>query len=156
MVYCPTHIYRKGWLTNRLSLSIILNLVLKSSVVRTLLPIPSLQPASSLPLLNGLYCCCRLLPPTKTVVQPSQPLRRCCHWFLLPPAAVAPTCRAEPWLFLPCFCRSSSHHGDNDSLYCCIVQHSSSGLIEAYDHQLSLLANADEVISSWSMCFPLC
>jgi len=37
MVYCPTHIYRKGWLTNRLSLSIILNLVLESSVVRTLL-----------------------------------------------------------------------------------------------------------------------
>ena len=39
IVYCPTHIYKKGWLTIRLSLLIILNLVLESSAVRTLLPL---------------------------------------------------------------------------------------------------------------------
>ena len=37
IVYCPTHIYRKGQLTIRLSLPIILNLVSELSVIRTLL-----------------------------------------------------------------------------------------------------------------------
>jgi len=115
-----------------------------------------LQMASSLPLLNGICCCChRLLPPpNRRCIPASKPLRICCCWFFLPPAA-APTCRAEPWLLLPCFCHTSSHHEDNNSFYHCVVQHLSSGLIEAYDHQLSLLANADEAISSWSRCFPL-
>jgi len=36
IVYCPAHIYRKGWLTNRLSLLIILILVSEPSTVRTL------------------------------------------------------------------------------------------------------------------------
>jgi hypothetical protein len=151
-----TYIYRKEWLTNRLSLPIILNLVLELSTVRTLFSLSHLQPTSSLPLLNGLRCCCCLLPPPNQRCSPiDQPFRSCCHWFLLP-LATTPTCRAEPWFLLPCLCRPSSHHEDNNSFYCCVVQHSLSGLIEAYDHQLSLLANANEAISSWSRCFPLC
>jgi len=55
-----------------------------------------------------------------------------------------------------CFCRPSSCHGDNTSFYRCVVHHSSSGFIEAYDHRLSLLVNVDETISSWTRCFPLC
>jgi hypothetical protein len=117
-------------------------------------PSPHLQPTSSLPLPNGL-CCRRLLPPPHRRYSPAgQPLRSSCRWFLLPPAAT-PTCYTDPWFLLPCFCRPSPHHGDNTSFYRCVVQHSSSDLIEAYDHQLSLLANVDEAISSWTRCFPL-
>jgi len=158
VVYYITHIYRKDWLTNRLNLPIILNWVLESSTIRTLLSLSPQQSASSLPLLNGLCCCCCLLPPSppnRRCSTTSQPLRSCCRWFLLPPLA-APTYRAEPWFLLPCFCHPFSHHWDNNSFYRCVVQHSSSGLIEAYDHQLSLLTNADEVISSWLGYLPLC
>jgi len=54
IVYCPTHIYRNGWLTNKLSLLIILNLVSEPSIVRTLLSLSPLRLTFSPPLLNGL------------------------------------------------------------------------------------------------------
>jgi len=117
-------------------------------------PSPHLQPTSSLPLPNG-FCCCRLLPSlNRRYSLAGQPFRSYCRWFLLPTAA-APTCSLDPWFLLSCFCHPS-HHGDNTSFYRCVVQLSSSGLIEAYDHQLSLLANVNEAISSWTRCFPLC
>ena len=146
IVYYPTHIYRKGWLTNRLSLPIILNLVSESSSVKTLL---SLLPTVDLLSPSPRWTLLLLLPfplPNQRYSPAGQPLKSCCRWFFLPPAA-AITCRAKPWFLLSCFCRPSSHHEDNNSFYRCVVQHSSSGLIETYDHQLCLLANADEVIS---------
>ena len=76
--YCilPLHIYRKGWLTNKLKPPnyyqlIILNLISKSSAVRTLISLPAtglLYPSPKWTLL--------LLPPTSSpppVVQPSRP-----------------------------------------------------------------------------------
>jgi len=135
-MYWPTHIFRKDWLINRSNLSIILNLVLEPFVFRNLLPAPSphLQPASFLSLPNGLCCCWRFLPPPNWRCSPAgQPLRSCCCWFLIPTTV-------DPWFLLLCFCRPSSHYKDNNFFYYCVVQHSSSGLIEAYDYQLSLLA----------------
>jgi len=144
IVYCPTYIYRRGLLTNRLNFSIILNLVSEPSAIKTLLPSP-----------YGICYCCHLLPPpNRRCSLAGQSLIKYCRWFFLPPAA-ALTCRAKSWFLLPCLCRPSSHHEDNNSFYCCDIQHSSSGLIEAYEHQLSLLANANEAVSSWSRCFPL-
>jgi len=66
-----THIYRKGWLTIRLSLLIILNLVSEPAVVRTLL---SLTPFTVGPLFT-FSTWILLLPPTSPsppVVQHSQ------------------------------------------------------------------------------------
>ena len=36
------------------------------------------------------------------------------------------------------------------------LQHLISYFVEGYEYQLSLLTNADEAISSWSRCLPLC
>ena len=48
IVYCPTHIYKKGWLTIRLSLLIILNLVSEPSAVKnSFLPLDS-PPAAAI------------------------------------------------------------------------------------------------------------
>jgi len=87
IVYCPTHthththIYRKGWLTTRLSFLIILNLVSEFSAVRTLLFLSFLQPTFSLPLLNGLYSrCSRLLPHHRWCSPADQPSTSYCRW----------------------------------------------------------------------------
>jgi len=73
IVYCPTRIYTKGWLTNRLSLPVILNLVSKLSAVRTLLLLFLL--AASILSSSSKWTLLLLPPasPTKTTVQPNQP-----------------------------------------------------------------------------------
>jgi len=65
IVYCPTYIYRKGWLTIRLSLPIILNLVSESSAVKTLF---SLSPFAAGPLFT-FSTWILLLPPTSPSLQ---------------------------------------------------------------------------------------
>jgi hypothetical protein len=44
---------------------------------------------------------------------------------------------------------------NNDSSSHVFVQHSPSCFVEAYEHKLSLLANANEDIVFWSKCFSL-
>jgi len=68
IVYCPMYIYRKGWLTIRLSLPIILNLVSESSAVRTLF---SLSPFAVGPLFT-FSTWILLLPPTSPSPQVMQ------------------------------------------------------------------------------------
>ena len=72
IVYYPIYINRKGWLTNRLSLLIILNFISESSAVRTLFSLSLLVPG----LLSAFSKWILLLPPTSPsslVVQHKQP-----------------------------------------------------------------------------------
>ena len=121
IVYCPTHIYRKGWLTNRSSLPIIINLISEPSTVRTLLSLSPPTAGLHSPSPRWTLLLMPPSPPTNQRCSPvGQPLRSYCRWFFLPPTS-APTCRAKPWFLLLCFCRPSSHHGNNNSFYQCIV-----------------------------------
>ena len=72
IVYCPTHIYRKGWLTIRLSRLIILNLVSEPAAVRTLFSLP---PFAVDPLFTFSIWILLLSPtsPSPPVVQHSRP-----------------------------------------------------------------------------------
>ena len=103
IIYCPTYIYRKCWLTNRLSLPIIFNLISESSAVRNFLSLSPLQPASSLTLLNGLYCCYCLLFPTKPVVQPSRPATQKLLSLVLFPTSSSPNLQSRTMVPSPMF-----------------------------------------------------
>jgi len=151
-----TYIYRKVWLTNRSSLPIILNLLSELSAIRTLLLFFLL--AADILSLSPKWTLLRLppTPPTKTAVQPNHPAPLKLLPLVPSPTSSNPNLQSNTLLFLSCFCRSPAHHRDNDSFYRYFVQHSSSGLVEVYNHKLSLLANADEAISYWSKCFSLC
>ena len=126
-----TYICKEGWLTNRSSLLIILNLVSKPSSIRTIFSLSPLQLAFSPLFLNGFYCCCWCLSST----------------------TIAFICRACLWLLLASFCRSSTHYRNTNSSYRYFIKHPQSCFIETYDHKLSLLVNADAALSHWSRYF---
>ena len=143
ITHTHTHTYRKYWLTNRLNLLIILNLISKPFAIKIRFPL-------------SLWTLL-LLPPSPPITPCSlagQPIRSCCWWFFLTLAA-ALSYKATPWFLPTCFCRPSSHYGYINSSIVALSNTQQSGFIEAYKHQLSLLPHADEAISSWSRCFPL-
>ena len=142
------YIYRKGWLTNRSSLLIILNLVSKLFAVWTLFPLSfHLQPAFSLLFLNEFYCCRWLFHHHRWCSIAGQPSTSCCCW-CLSSTTTASTCRA-------CLYRSFAPYGNTHSSYRSFIKHPPNCFIETYEHKLSLLANVDEALSPWSRCFSL-
>jgi len=125
-----TYIYRKGWLTTRLSFLIILNLVSEFSAVRTLLFLSFLQPTFSLPLLNGLYSrCSRLLPHHRWCSPADQPSTSYCRWCSSSTTAAYP-CWTSQWLLIASFFHSSTHYGHINSSYRSSLKHPPSCFVE--------------------------
>ena len=154
IVYCPTYIYRKGWLTNRLSLLIILNLVSESSAIRTLFSISPFAADLLYAFPKWILLLSSLLPHHQWCSTAGQPSTSCCRWCLSSTTSTF-TCRACLWFFLLNFCRSFAPYGNTHSSYRSFIKHPPSFFVETYKYKLSLLANADEALSPWSRCFSL-
>ena len=137
-----------------LSLLIILNLVSKSSVVRTIFSLSFFAAALFLLFLHGFYCCRRLFSLHRWCSTVGQPSLSCCRWCLFSPTT-ASTCIACLWFFLPSPCRSFASNGTTHSNYRFFSEHPPSCFVETYEHKLYLLENADEAISPWLRCFSL-
>jgi hypothetical protein len=146
IVYCPTHIYRKGWLTIRLSLLIILNLVSEPSTIRTL---SSLPPFAAGPLFTFSTWILLLSPtsPSPQVVQHSRPAIP--KLLLLVPFLPHSSLHLQslslilPPKSLPFLTSNGNQHYN----YCSFSEHSPSCFTKTYEHKLSLLQNVDEAIS---------
>ena len=142
IVYCPTYIYRKGWLTIRLSLLIILNLVSEPSTVRTLFSLP---PFAADPLFT-FSTWILLLPPTSPspqVVQHSRPALPKLPFLLHSSLHLQSLSLILPPKSLPFLTSNGNQHYN----YCSFSEHSPSCFTKTYEHKLSLLQNVDEAIS---------
>jgi len=154
IVYCPTHINRKWLAKPNIKSSNYSQLGIRAFCHQNSSP-PLAADFFSLPLLNGFYCCSRWLLPQHRWCSPAgQPSTSHCRWCSSTAATIF-ACRTCQWLLLACFCHSSAHYGNTNSSHRRSIQHLPSCFVETYEHKLSLLANADEALSSWSRCFSL-
>jgi hypothetical protein len=161
IIYCATHththIYRKCWLINWLSLPIILNLVSEPSVIKTLLLLSLLvvgliSPSPKWTLLLLL----QPTPPTKMAVQPNQLATQKLLPLVPSPISSRPNLQSRTMalslMFLPSLFTSWGQRL-LPLLRCPTLIKWSRWSLQL---QSISIDDADEAISSWSRCFPLC